>query len=87
KVKAFQLENPVTLQLGTKGSRSQITFGCVAPYKLNGGKVGDVEGDDYFDVANIDCYDAVMGTVFMRKHGIALDFQHNPIRMYGKPIP
>ncbi|KAJ3765033.1 hypothetical protein FB446DRAFT_795461 [Lentinula raphanica] len=28
----FKLENPVQLQLGTKGSRSQITYGCVAPY-------------------------------------------------------
>ncbi|KAJ3757378.1 hypothetical protein EV360DRAFT_46142 [Lentinula raphanica] len=87
KINVFQLDNPVTLQLGTKGSRSRISFGCVTPYTLKGGKVGDVAGKDYFDVANIDRYDAVVGTVFMRKHGIALDFQHNSIRLKGKPIP
>ncbi|KAJ3776556.1 hypothetical protein FB446DRAFT_700669 [Lentinula raphanica] len=87
RMKVFQLDNPVTLQLGTKGSRSRISFGCVTPYTVKGGKVGDVTGEDYFDVANIDRYDAVVGTVFMRKHGIALDFQHNSIRMHGKPIP
>ncbi|KAJ3765317.1 hypothetical protein FB446DRAFT_832455 [Lentinula raphanica] len=87
KLDVFQLDNPVTLQLGTKGSRSRISFGCVAPYRMNGGKLGDIVGKDYFDVANIDRYDAVVGTVFMRKHGIALDFEHNAIRMNGKYIP
>ncbi|KAJ3743809.1 hypothetical protein DFH05DRAFT_1360495, partial [Lentinula detonsa] len=86
-IKPFQLENPVTLQLGTKGSRSRITFGCTSRYRILGGKHGDVTGKDYFDIANVDRYDAVLGTVFMRKHGIALDFERNVIRMSGKEIP
>ncbi|KAJ3792388.1 hypothetical protein GGU11DRAFT_860266 [Lentinula aff. detonsa] len=86
-IKPFQLENPVTLQLGTKGSRSRITFGCTSRYRILGGKHGDVTGKDYFDIANVDRYDAVLGTVFMRKHGIALDFERNVIRLSGKEIP
>ncbi|KAJ3999745.1 hypothetical protein F5050DRAFT_854011 [Lentinula boryana] len=86
-IKPFQLENPVTLQLGTKGSRSRITFGCTSRYRILGGTNGDVTGKDYFDIANVDRYDAVLGTVFMRKHGIALDFERNVIRLSGKEIP
>jgi len=86
-LKVFQLENPVSLQLGTKGSRSKINYGCISQYRLDGGKDFTVTGKDYFDIANIDRYDAIMGTVFMRKHGIALDFEHDVIRVRGKPIP
>ncbi|KAJ3739824.1 hypothetical protein DFH05DRAFT_1585348 [Lentinula detonsa] len=86
-IKPFQLENPVTLQLGTKGSHSRITFGCTSRYRILGGKHGDVTGKDYFDIANVDRYDAVLGTVFMQKHGIALDFERNVIRLSGKEIP
>ncbi|KAE9395963.1 hypothetical protein BT96DRAFT_825493 [Gymnopus androsaceus JB14] len=75
----FQLDNPVTLQLGTKGSRSRILYGCIVPYSIHGGEHGDIKGKDYMDIANIDRYDAVIGTVFMRKHGIALDFESNAI--------
>ncbi|KAJ3991001.1 hypothetical protein F5050DRAFT_1813106 [Lentinula boryana] len=86
-IKPFQLENPVTLQLGTKGSRSRISFGCTSRYCILGGKHGDVTGKDYFDIANVDRYDAVLGTVFMRRHGIALDFDRDVIRLSGKEIP
>ncbi|KAJ3991734.1 hypothetical protein F5050DRAFT_1580899 [Lentinula boryana] len=86
-IKPFQLENPVMLQLGTKGSRSRITFGCTSRYRILGGKHGDVTGKDYFDIANVDQYDAVLGTVFMRRHGIALDFDRDVIRLSGKEIP
>ncbi|KAF9258952.1 hypothetical protein L218DRAFT_796689, partial [Marasmius fiardii PR-910] len=81
KVKIFQLENPVTLQLGTKGSRSRITYGCTAGYTISSVKV------DYFDIANIDRYDAVVGTVFMRRHGIVLDFRNDTIQMNGSVVP
>ncbi|KAF8236147.1 hypothetical protein L208DRAFT_1253068, partial [Tricholoma matsutake] len=33
----------------------------------------------YFDVINIDQYDAIVGTVFMRKHGIMLDFEQDKL--------
>ncbi|KAK1230632.1 hypothetical protein PQX77_006276 [Marasmius sp. AFHP31] len=82
KLRVFQLENPVTLQLGTKGSRAKINHGCYSTYQLNG-----KESKSYFDIANVDRYDAVVGTVFMRKHSISLHFKDDSIRVNGSPIP
>ncbi|KAJ3756669.1 hypothetical protein EV360DRAFT_71791 [Lentinula raphanica] len=62
-LRMFQLENPVQLQLGTKGSRSQITYGWIAPYLLN-----------------------VLGTAFMRKHGICLYFETDTVELRGEKI-
>ncbi|KAK0209914.1 hypothetical protein IW262DRAFT_1281153, partial [Armillaria fumosa] len=65
KLNIFQLMKPITLQLETKGSRSQISHGCNASYKF-GTACASISGDNYyFDIANVDRYDAVLGTVFM----------------------
>ncbi|KAF8325610.1 uncharacterized protein EI90DRAFT_2860609, partial [Cantharellus anzutake] len=50
----LQLENPVVLQMGMKGTRSQILFGTNVDVEIN----GHVE-KHYFDVINIDRYDAI----------------------------
>jgi hypothetical protein len=34
----------------------------------------------YFDIVNLDRYDGVIGTPFMNKHGIILDFGKREIR-------
>ncbi|KAL0566814.1 hypothetical protein V5O48_015186, partial [Marasmius crinis-equi] len=86
KMKIYRLENPVTLQLGTKGSRSRITSGCMTKYTISSSK-DTVVGRDYFDIANVDRYDAVVGTVFMRRHGIALDFRDDTVKMNGSVVP
>ncbi|KAF9258712.1 hypothetical protein L218DRAFT_822596, partial [Marasmius fiardii PR-910] len=86
KLKICQLENPVTLQLGTKGSKSKINYGCYAPYKIQT-KNAEVRNRDYWDIANIDRYNAVVGTVFMRNHDINLRFEDDRITMKGKDIP
>ncbi len=87
KLNIFQLTKPITLQLGTKGSRSQIIHGCNASYKFGNARAS-ISGDDYyFDIANVDRYDAVLGTVFMRKHGISLDFEYDAIRIQCIPAP
>jgi hypothetical protein len=73
KLRVSQLENPVSLQLGTIGSRSTINFGTRAHLEL-----GPIcETDAYMDVVNLDRYDMVIGTPFMRKHGLVLDFRCN----------
>ncbi|SJL18179.1 uncharacterized protein ARMOST_21756 [Armillaria ostoyae] len=75
------------LQLGTKGSLSQISHSCNASYKFGNARAS-ISGDDYyFDIANVDRYDAVLGTVFMRKHGISLDFEYDTIRIQHIPAP
>ncbi|KAF8219883.1 hypothetical protein L208DRAFT_1337028 [Tricholoma matsutake] len=74
-LKAHELEEPVPLQLGTVGSRSKINFGLFTDFEIGG-----VVNTHYFDVVNINRYDAILGTVFMRKHGIVLDFEHDEVR-------
>ncbi|KAF8133130.1 hypothetical protein K438DRAFT_1998233 [Mycena galopus ATCC 62051] len=63
------LTEQVTLQLGCVGSRSKISFGTRVPVEFGG-----VRGHVYFDQVNLDRYDVVIGTPFMNKHGLILDF-------------
>ncbi|KAF8228990.1 hypothetical protein L208DRAFT_1145161, partial [Tricholoma matsutake] len=69
-LKVHELEEPVPLQLGMVGSQSKINFGLFAEFKL-----GTVRANHYFNVINLNRYDAIMGTVFMRKYGLILDFK------------
>ncbi|KAF9028487.1 hypothetical protein BDZ89DRAFT_1133630 [Hymenopellis radicata] len=48
----FELNEPVTIQLGTKGSRSQIIYGAFAPFSYDSDRMA-VSGREYFDIANI----------------------------------
>jgi hypothetical protein len=45
-----------------------------------------MEVSQYFDIVNIDRYDVTLGTVFMRKHGIVLDFKRNQVRIGDKEL-
>ncbi|KAF8231797.1 hypothetical protein L208DRAFT_1275090 [Tricholoma matsutake] len=80
-LKAHELEEPVPLQLGTVGSCSKINFGLFTDFEIGG-----VVNTHYFDVVNIDRYDAILGTVFMRKHGIVLDFERDEVCIKGKRL-
>ncbi|KAF9259087.1 hypothetical protein L218DRAFT_816282, partial [Marasmius fiardii PR-910] len=86
KVKVYHLENPVTLQLDTKGSCSEIIYGSTARYTLKSNRKS-VLAKEYLDIANVDQYDTVVGTVFMHRHGIVLDFNEDTIKMKGSVIP
>jgi hypothetical protein len=77
-LKVYELEEPVPLQLGTIGSHSKINFGLFTSFEIS-----KAIGNHYFDVVNIDRYDAILGTVFMRKHGIILDFECDEVRVQG----
>jgi hypothetical protein len=82
-LKVVQLENPVTLQLRMVGSHSMINFSARTRLEL-----GPVREDDaYLDVINIDRYDMIIGTPFMRKHGLVLDFNTNSLRIRGEIVP
>ncbi|KAF8226260.1 hypothetical protein L208DRAFT_1226040, partial [Tricholoma matsutake] len=80
-LKAHKLEEPVPLQLGTVGSCSKINFGLFTDFEI-----GEIKNTHYFDVVNIDRYDAILGTVFMRKHSIVLDFKCDEVRIKGKHL-
>ena len=75
----YMLEKPLTLQLGCTGSRSKINFGTESMIKSN-----LIAKNTYLDVANLDKYDSILGTPFLRKHSIMLDFENQEIVIRGK---
>ncbi|KAI0039908.1 hypothetical protein FA95DRAFT_1469468, partial [Auriscalpium vulgare] len=70
----FALEKPVPLQLGCVGSRSSINFGTEPAIAFGG-----INQQWYFDVANIDRYDVIIGTPFLSILGIVLNFRRHEI--------
>jgi Retroviral aspartyl protease len=78
-VPIYELEKPLTLQLGCAGSRSKINFGTESQIEF-----GSIANNTYLDVANLDKYDSILGREFLRKHGIMLDFNHNEIVIHSK---
>jgi hypothetical protein len=77
-----ELEDPHVLQLGTVGSRSAIKYG--ADVDVN---VGGEKASIYVDIANFDRYEMIIGTPFMRKNKVILDFNNNDVLLNGKRIP
>jgi len=79
KLKVMQLENPVTLQLGTVWSQSMINFGAWTCLEL-----GTIKEDDtYMDIVNLDRYNMIIGTPFVWMHGLVLDFDKDLIYVRG----
>jgi hypothetical protein len=78
-VPILRLEKPATLQLGCSGSRSKINFATITVVKF-----GSTTAKNYLDIANLDKYDCILGTPFLRKHGISLDFEFQEIVIRGK---
>jgi hypothetical protein len=75
------LSDQVVLQLGCVGSRSKINYGTRVPVE-----VGPVKEQVYFDIVNLDRYDCVVGTPFMNKNGLCLDFGRRCIRVGSSEI-
>ena len=68
-IKTFALEKPIALQLACMGSRSMINYGTHATINI-----GHKVVEEYINIANVEHYDAILGTPFLRKMGIILDF-------------
>ena len=68
-IKLTKLEQPIGLQLACVGSKSTINYGTEATIMFS-----DTHNEEYLDVANIDYYDIILGTLFLRRLGVALDF-------------
>ena len=64
-----KLENPVALQLACVGSKSTISYGATTTIAF-----GNQHIEEYFNVANINYYNVILGTPFLRRLGITLDF-------------
>ena len=65
----FKLEHPVGLQLTCMGNKSTINYGAKSSIVLRNKHV-----KEYFNVANIDHYDVILGMPFLWWLGITLDF-------------
>jgi hypothetical protein len=75
----FQLMKQVVLQLGCIGS---INYGVHPTISFASIK----EQPYYLDVVNINRYDCILGTPFMCKHNIGLDFGHNAIIVHNQKV-
>src|ERR1700691_540310 len=78
KLSVRELDKPVTLQLGCSGSRLKVNF-TEAKVELASINIGT-----YLDIANLDKYNSILGTLFLRKHGISLDFEIQEIMICRK---
>ena len=72
KVTAIELQEQMTLQLAVTGSRSKINYGTWVPIEF-----GPIRANTYFDIANIDGYDAIVGTPFLWEHGVSPIYDDN----------
>ena len=81
KVKVDTLQDPHVLQLETVGSRFIIKYGADVMIL-----VAKLKTTTYVDIANFDHYDMIVGTPWMRKHKVVLDFDTNRVIINGMPI-
>ena len=68
--------------MGTIGSRSTIKYGADVDIKI-----ADLETKTYVDIANFDRYNMIIGTPFLRKNKVILDFIRNVVIINGKESP
>lgn len=68
-------EKPLSVQLAVHGSRSKINCGTTVNLRYQ-----TIDCDRRFDIANLDNYDAILGTPFLYQHQVAVGF--NPSRVF-----
>ena len=81
KIEPFPLNKPIGIQLAVTGRKSVINYGANATIKYN-----EKELKEYFNIVNIDYYDAILGTPFLRKHKVVIDFMNNCLRIKDKIV-
>ena len=67
--------------MAVTGSKSVINYGANMTIKYEG-----KESKGYFDIINIDYYDAILGTPFLRKHEVIIDFVNNCLKVKDKIV-
>ena len=78
----LELLSPLVLQMGTKGSQSCIYYGTNVDLKVVGQQT-----KHYFDVVNIDRYDAILGAPWLNTHGVVLNFKNHVVTVGGGISP
>ncbi|KAE8238784.1 hypothetical protein A4X13_0g8380 [Tilletia indica] len=75
KIPNFKLKEPSPLQLAITGSRGKINRACMVEVTHGTCK----QQQRYFDILNIDRYDAILGTSYQKDYGVMLDIATNEI--------
>ena len=81
KIKTFALEKPIGIQLAVTGSKSIINYGTNTTIQINGEEL-----KEYFNVVNIDYYNAILGTPFLKKFKVAIDFAKDCLTIKDKIV-
>ena len=81
RIEPFPLDKPIGIQLAVTGSKFVINYGENMTIKYNG-----KESKEYFEIVNIDYYDAILGTPFLRKHKVMIDFMNKCLRIEDKIV-
>ena len=80
-LKTEVLAKPLALQLAVHGSRSKINHSVTVDFAYQ-----EIKCPRRFDVANLDNYDLILGTLFLFQHQVAIGL--NPPRVsIGSPVP
>ncbi|KIJ55447.1 hypothetical protein M422DRAFT_240069 [Sphaerobolus stellatus SS14] len=82
KLPKFELEKPVILQLACVGSKSTVQYGLTTKILFDKEKY-----DEYFDITNADYYNVILGTPFLHRFEILLDFKNNCVQMGKLSFP
>jgi len=75
-VPLMELPNPLVLQMGTKGSRSCIYYGTNVNLKILGHSMSH-----YFDIVNVEKYNAILGAPWLNTTGALLDFDKHVVHV------
>ena len=67
--------------MAVTGSKSVINYSANTTIKYEGREL-----KEYFDIINIDYYDAILGMSFLRKHEVIIDFMNNCLRLKDKIV-
>ena len=79
--KTFALEQPIVLQLACIGSQLMINYRTHVTIKI-----GHKVVKEYFNIMNVEHYNVILGTPFLRKMGIILDFRSPGIIWMGNEV-
>jgi hypothetical protein len=81
-LKPVKLKQPVGLQMALISSRGRINFGLNTRLE-----VGPIDWSHYFDIANIEKYDMILGMLFMKQNNVLLDFARDKIIVGTMRLP
>jgi hypothetical protein len=65
-LKPILLEEQMALQLTVSGSCTQLNHSVWADFAL-----GPIKGKQYFDIANVNKYDIILGTLFLWNNNVS----------------